>query len=72
MWPQFGIGTPRRSTERWFRGIPFRGQNSPRSVRIAAGRNTRSQPITVIRSRVQLSSRSPPEVVDLGARTSPI
>ncbi|MQM22046.1 hypothetical protein Taro_055094 [Colocasia esculenta] len=24
MGPQFGIGTSRRSTGRWFRGIPFR------------------------------------------------
>ncbi|MQM18528.1 hypothetical protein Taro_051523 [Colocasia esculenta] len=31
-YPPGAIGTPRRSTGRWFRGIPFRGQNTPWSV----------------------------------------
>ncbi|MQM12100.1 hypothetical protein Taro_045015 [Colocasia esculenta] len=30
----------------------------------------RSRPVTVIESLVQLDARSPPQVVDMGARTS--
>ncbi|MQM23459.1 hypothetical protein Taro_056523 [Colocasia esculenta] len=41
-------------------------------MRIAGGAHMRSRPVTAIRSRVQLDARSPPQVVDMGARTSPI
>ncbi|MQM22482.1 hypothetical protein Taro_055534 [Colocasia esculenta] len=45
---------------------------TPSITRIAGGAHTRSCPVTAIESRVQLDPRSPPHVVDLGARTSPI
>ncbi|MQM23621.1 hypothetical protein Taro_056688 [Colocasia esculenta] len=41
-------------------------------MRIAGGPHTRSRPVTAIGSHVQLDTRSPPHVVDMGARTSPI
>ncbi|MQM12101.1 hypothetical protein Taro_045012 [Colocasia esculenta] len=45
---------------------------TPSIVRITGGAHTVSRPVTVIGCRVQLDSRSPPQVVDMGARTSPI
>ncbi|MQM22081.1 hypothetical protein Taro_055129 [Colocasia esculenta] len=45
---------------------------TPSITRIAGGAHMRSRPVTAIGSRVQLDAISPPEVVDMGARTSPI
>ncbi|MQL78758.1 hypothetical protein Taro_011201 [Colocasia esculenta] len=45
---------------------------TPSITRIAVGAHTRSHPVIAIGSRVQLDARSPPQVVDMGARTSPI
>ncbi|MQM02245.1 hypothetical protein Taro_035015 [Colocasia esculenta] len=45
---------------------------TPSIVRITGGSHTRSRPVTAIGCHVQLDSRSPPQVVDMGARTSPI
>ncbi|MQM22237.1 hypothetical protein Taro_055287 [Colocasia esculenta] len=45
---------------------------TPSITRFAGGAHTRSRPVTAIGSRVQLDARSPPQVVDMGARTSPI
>ncbi|MQM01395.1 hypothetical protein Taro_034160 [Colocasia esculenta] len=45
---------------------------TPSITRIAGGAHTRSRPVTAIGSHVQLDARSPPKVVDMGARTSPI
>ncbi|MQL89659.1 hypothetical protein Taro_022241 [Colocasia esculenta] len=45
---------------------------TPSITRIAGGAHTRSRPVTAIGSRVQLDARSAPQVVDMGARTSPI
>ncbi|MQL82981.1 hypothetical protein Taro_015478 [Colocasia esculenta] len=45
---------------------------TPSITRIAGGAHTRSRPVAAIGSRVQLDARSPPQVVDMGARTSPI
>ncbi|MQM23209.1 hypothetical protein Taro_056272, partial [Colocasia esculenta] len=54
--------------------IPLRecGLATPSITRITGGPHTRSRPFTAIGSRVQLDARSPPQVVDMGARTSPI
>ncbi|MQM21521.1 hypothetical protein Taro_054563 [Colocasia esculenta] len=45
---------------------------TPSITRIAGGAHMWSRPVTAIGSRVQLDARSVPQVVDMGARTSPI
>ncbi|MQM22571.1 hypothetical protein Taro_055625 [Colocasia esculenta] len=45
---------------------------TPSITRIAGGGHTRTRPVTAIGSRVQLDARSHPQVMDMGARTSPI
>ncbi|MQL77316.1 hypothetical protein Taro_009729, partial [Colocasia esculenta] len=45
---------------------------TPSITRIAGGAHMRSRPVTAIGSRVQLDVRSHPQVMDMGARTSPI
>ncbi|MQL82995.1 hypothetical protein Taro_015475 [Colocasia esculenta] len=53
--------------------IPLRERVATPSVtRIAGEAQSRSRPVAAIGSRVQLDARSPPQVVDMGARTSPI
>ncbi|MQM22574.1 hypothetical protein Taro_055628 [Colocasia esculenta] len=45
---------------------------TPSITRITGRAHTRSRLVTAIGSRVQLDARSPPHVVDMGARISPI
>ncbi|MQL82526.1 hypothetical protein Taro_014994 [Colocasia esculenta] len=45
---------------------------TPSITRIVGEAHTRTRPVTAIRNRIQLVARSPPQVVDMGARTSPI
>ncbi|MQL95380.1 hypothetical protein Taro_028047 [Colocasia esculenta] len=45
---------------------------TPSITRITGGPHTRSCPVTAIGSRVQIEARSPPQVVHMGPRTSPI
>ncbi|MQM18984.1 hypothetical protein Taro_051985 [Colocasia esculenta] len=65
---RFGVEKPSFRTPK----LCFQPTITPFPRRITGEATRRSRPVTVIGSCVQLSARTPPQVVDMGAQTSPI